>query len=133
MESYRVLNHEIRKKMVIVIQMTLKNHKENQDPDEIREIIKEAPDFEEWDKVNIDDWLRQQIKDDNQEGGEEEEDGEDTEVEDDVPTHDEAFTCLEKAMKWLERQAESDTIQLLSLKRLRDLAAKKRVSSLKLG
>lgn len=119
---------------------------ESYDPNEIREIIKEAPGFEECDNANIDDWLNcdiddpgyqilsdeeivQQIKDDNQEVGEEEEDGEDTEVEGDVPTHDEAFTCLQKAMKWLERQAECDTIQLLSLKRLRDLAAKKRVSS----
>lgn len=34
-------------------------------------------------------------------------------------------------MKWLERQKECDSIQLLSLKRLRDLAAKKRVSGLK--
>jgi hypothetical protein len=34
-------------------------------------------------------------------------------------------------MKWLEKQEECDAIQLLSLKRIRDLAAKKRVSSLK--
>ncbi|KAK9693139.1 DDE superfamily endonuclease [Popillia japonica] len=95
---------------------------ENDDPDEIRDIIKEAPGFEGCDKANIDDWLNcdvddpgyqilsdeeivQQIKDNNQKVGEEEEDGEDTEVEDDVPTYDEAFTCLEKAMKWLQRQA----------------------------
>ncbi|KAK9754910.1 hypothetical protein QE152_g933 [Popillia japonica] len=109
--------------------MTRKNQKANDDPDEIREIIKEAPGFEECDKANIDDWLNcdvddpgyqifsveeivQQIKDDNQEVGEEKENGEDSEVEDDVPTHDEAFTYLEKAMKWLEHQAECDTIQL---------------------
>lgn len=122
---------------------------ESDDPDELREIIKQVPGFEECDNANIDDWLNcdvddpgyqilsdeeivQQIKDDNQEIEEEEDDGEDTAVEeDDVPTHDEAFTCLDKAMKWLERQAECDTIQLLSLKRLRDLAAKKRTSGLK--
>ncbi|KAK9694501.1 hypothetical protein QE152_g33511 [Popillia japonica] len=117
---------------------------ENDDPDEIREIIKEAPGFEECDKANIDDWLNcdvddpgyqilsvkeivQQIKDDNQEVGEQEEDGEDTEVEDDVPTHDEAFTCLEKAMKWLEHQAECNTASVL--KKTRRFCRKKNVSS----
>ncbi|KAK9737701.1 hypothetical protein QE152_g10465 [Popillia japonica] len=87
---------------------------ENDNPDEIREIITEAPGFDECDKANIDHWLNcdvddpgyqilsdeetvQQIKNDNQEVGEEEEDGKGTEVEDYVPTHDEAFISLEKA------------------------------------
>ncbi|KAK9693032.1 hypothetical protein QE152_g34471 [Popillia japonica] len=36
---------------------------ENDDPDEIREIIKEAPGFEECDKANIDDWLNCDVDD----------------------------------------------------------------------
>ncbi|PSN40487.1 hypothetical protein C0J52_05238 [Blattella germanica] len=47
------------------------------------------------------------------------------------PSSEEAFHCLETAMKWVEQQEECDAVQLLCLKRLRDLAAKKRVSSLK--
>ncbi|GBO23439.1 hypothetical protein AVEN_238-1 [Araneus ventricosus] len=41
------------------------------------------------------------------------------------PNSEEAFHCLEKAMKWLKREEECDAIQLLSLKRVRDLAFKK--------
>ncbi|PSN51225.1 hypothetical protein C0J52_10562 [Blattella germanica] len=47
------------------------------------------------------------------------------------PSNEEAFHCLETAMKWVEQQEECDDVQLLCLKRLRDLAAKKRVLSLK--
>jgi len=42
------------------------------------------------------------------------------------PSHGEAFTALETALSWFEKQEESCTTQLLLLKRMRDLAAKKR-------
>lgn len=41
------------------------------------------------------------------------------------PSHEEAFAALETAMCWYEQQAESCPAQLLLLKRIRDLAAKK--------
>lgn len=47
------------------------------------------------------------------------------------PSNEEAFQYFDTAIKWLEQQDECDAVQLLSLKRLRDLAAKKRVSKLK--
>ncbi|PSN51664.1 hypothetical protein C0J52_09618, partial [Blattella germanica] len=40
------------------------------------------------------------------------------------PSNEEAFHCLETAMKWVEQQEECDAVQLLCFKRLRDLAAK---------
>jgi hypothetical protein len=49
----------------------------------------------------------------------------------DIPTHSEAFTCLDKALLWFEAQDESDAIQLNFLKKLRDLAACKRIGALK--
>ncbi|UYV73078.1 hypothetical protein LAZ67_10001757 [Cordylochernes scorpioides] len=47
------------------------------------------------------------------------------------PSNEEAFHCLGTAMKWLEQQEECNTVQLLSLKRLRDSATKNRTSALK--
>ncbi|KAG8273019.1 hypothetical protein J6590_030627 [Homalodisca vitripennis] len=47
------------------------------------------------------------------------------------PSHEEAFSAFNTAMSWLEKQEESCPTQLLLLKRLRDLEAKKRSSSLK--
>lgn len=47
------------------------------------------------------------------------------------PSSEEAIHCLDTAMKWLEQLTEGDTVQLLSLKRTRDVAAEKRVSALK--
>lgn len=41
-------------------------------------------------------------------------------------SHGEAFTALETALSWFEKQEESCTIQLRLLKRIRDPAAKKR-------
>ena len=43
-----------------------------------------------------------------------------------VPSHEEAFHALETAFKWYERQTECDTVSLLQLKRILDLAAIKR-------
>lgn len=39
----------------------------------------------------------------------------------------EAFTCLDIALHWFETQAESDQYQISVLKKIRDLAARKRV------
>lgn len=50
----------------------------------------------------------------------------------DVPTHAHALDCLETAMRWLERQDECNSQTLLVLKHLRDLAATKKYSELKL-
>ncbi|XP_015276635.1 PREDICTED: jerky protein homolog-like isoform X1 [Gekko japonicus] len=47
------------------------------------------------------------------------------------PSHSEAYNALEIALQWLEDQKESDVVQLLFLKSLRDLAAQKIASSLK--
>ncbi|KAK9685634.1 DDE superfamily endonuclease [Popillia japonica] len=54
-------------------------------------------------------------------------------VNDTGPTHAEAFTALDTALTWYtwyERQAESCSTQLLLLKRVRDLAAAKRCSTI---
>lgn len=42
------------------------------------------------------------------------------------PSHDEALSALEPALKWFEKQIDSDTVSLLQLKRIRDIAAMKR-------
>ncbi|CAG0883757.1 unnamed protein product, partial [Darwinula stevensoni] len=42
------------------------------------------------------------------------------------PTHAEAFAAFETVMAWCERQSECCSTQLLLLKRMRDLAAKKK-------
>ena len=46
------------------------------------------------------------------------------------PTASEAFACFD-ALQWMERQPDCDHVQLPSVKRLRDLAAHKRVSTSK--
>lgn len=57
---------------------------------------------------------------------------ENQDVENDAgPSHDEALHSLETALKWFEKQTESDTVSLLQLKRIRDLAAMKRKSGLR--
>lgn len=45
-----------------------------------------------------------------------------------VPSHSEAFMCFDNALKWMERQSECDGVQILAVRRLRDLAARKRAS-----
>ncbi|XP_049306960.1 jerky protein homolog-like [Bactrocera dorsalis] len=42
------------------------------------------------------------------------------------PSASEAFAGLETALKWMERQPECDHLQLLTVKRMRDLAVRKR-------
>nr|CAD7430642.1 unnamed protein product [Timema monikensis] len=41
------------------------------------------------------------------------------------PSHSDAYEAFQTAMNWLERQPEGTAIQLILLKRLRDMAAKK--------
>ncbi|GFW59200.1 uncharacterized protein TNCV_2781311 [Trichonephila clavipes] len=43
-----------------------------------------------------------------------------------VPSNADAFSALETAMEWYEQQSECCPTQLLLLKRIRDLTAKKR-------
>lgn len=107
--------------------------------------MKDAVGFEECDEQNINEWLNCDLDDPGYQimtdeeivehiqlaDKEDEEDYNDFTDESPTPSHDEAFHCLETAMRWLESLKECDTMQLLSLKRLRDLAAKKRVSGLK--
>ena len=47
------------------------------------------------------------------------------------PTDIEAFNALEVVIEWIQQQDSVNCIQLLHLKRLRDMAAEKRMSSLK--
>nr|CAD7393677.1 unnamed protein product [Timema cristinae] len=43
------------------------------------------------------------------------------------PSHSDAYEAFQTAMNWLERQPERTATQLVPLKRLRDMAAKRRV------
>ena len=61
----------------------------------------------------------------------EEEDNLNVEVEAAGPSASEAFAGLETALKWMERQPECDHMQLLTVKRMRDLAARKRMKTVK--
>ena len=46
---------------------------------------------------------------------------ENQDVENDAgPSHDETLHAMETALKWFEKQTESDTVSLLQLKRIRD-------------
>lgn len=58
-------------------------------------------------------------------------DGDDTEneAEETGPRHSEAFVAAETLMTWLEKQNESSPTQLMLLKRIKDLAAKKRITT----
>ncbi|XP_067136916.1 jerky protein homolog-like [Centruroides vittatus] len=110
-------------------------------------LIKECYGFEECDNENIQDWLECDADDpgyqilsddeiiasviDNQDPCDDEEEPSDDNRAEKGPSSEEAFHGLETAMKWLEQQEECDTIQLLFLKHVRDLVAKKRVSAVK--
>ncbi|XP_023214516.1 jerky protein homolog-like [Centruroides sculpturatus] len=70
--------------------------------------------------------------DDEEEPSDDEEEPCDNDHAEKCPSSEEAFHCLETAIKWLEQQEECDAVQLLlSLKRVRDLAARKRDSATK--
>ena len=70
----------------------------------------------------------QTIQDRNNEKQCQDEEGDKTE-EPRGPTNIEAFNALEVAMEWVQRQDSVDRIQLMHLKRLRDMAVEKRMSS----
>ena len=53
------------------------------------------------------------------------------EIDNKGPKHSKAFDAFETAMAWCERQSKCCSTQLLLLKKLRDLAATKRVTNLK--
>lgn len=48
-----------------------------------------------------------------------------------IPTPSEAFTCLDTVLRWFEAQNESDQYQISVLKKVRELAAHKRVGLLR--
>ncbi|PSN48413.1 hypothetical protein C0J52_12094, partial [Blattella germanica] len=104
---------------------------------ELAGLIKESSGFQECDQENIQNWLECDVDDPGHQVLTDDEiiasviDDQDLCDEDCAekgPSSEEAFHCLETAMKWVEQQEECDAVQLLCLKRLRDLAAKKRVS-----
>ncbi|OWR54561.1 jerky protein [Danaus plexippus plexippus] len=95
--------------------------------EEITEAVKILSIGEVCDEENIKEWLDcDKIVDDL--NGCENAEKEETETKDERqgPSHAEAFEALEIAFKWFERQEESDSLQLLQLMRIRDLAALKR-------
>lgn len=112
---------------------------------EVAVLCQSVPGFQECDAADVEEWLDidrndmgYEILDDNdiatsvQES--ENNEGSDSEEEpaDDhsVPSHSEAFTALETVMSWYETQPECSQVQLLLLKRMKDLAGNKRVSKL---
>ncbi|PSN56479.1 hypothetical protein C0J52_08436 [Blattella germanica] len=97
--------------------------------------------FQECDEENIQNWLECDVDDpdhqvltddeiiasviDDQDLCDEEEEPSEEGCAEKGPSSEEAFHCLETVMKWVEQEKECDAVQLLCLKRLRDLAAKK--------
>ncbi|KAK9882186.1 hypothetical protein WA026_019699 [Henosepilachna vigintioctopunctata] len=129
-----------------LLKLTLSNSaiKPHDDFEEITEIMKVLSIGEGCDEENIKEWLNYDSEDPGFQiltdeeiiedlNSNEREDEEETETEDvtHVPSHAEAFEALDVAFKWFERQDESDPIQLLQLKRIRDLAAMKRCDTLR--
>ena len=49
----------------------------------------------------------------------------------DIPTNGETMEMLDKCLKWYEWQSEATPTSLMLLKRVRDLAAKKRYANLR--
>lgn len=120
---------------------------DNEVPSEILDKMSDISVFADCDKNNVNEWLHvdnddpgfQLMTDDEivekllrGEDFTEDSDANDGPEEDDSgPSHAEAFQALDLAFRWLERQEESESTQLLQLKRIRDLAAMKRKSTLK--
>lgn len=113
---------------------------------EFAELFKALPGFSRCTLENAREWLKidafdpgEQMLDEDEivtsvKAGEDsdvpsDEDGEDEESQESssfrYPSHPEAFNALDTAMEWCERQGECSPDQLLLLKRLRDLAARK--------
>lgn len=121
---------------------------ENPDDDleEIVEMLPTIPGFSECDRQDAETWLQNydddpgyQIMNDEEilqyvtesediQNKDEDDDNEGDNIPDSGPSHEEAYSALNTAMTWYERQEESCPTQLLLLKQMRDLAAKKRQS-----
>lgn len=113
----------------------------------MREVVmlcQSVPGFQECDETDAVEWLDldkndmgYEILDDNdivtsmqEPENQESSDSEEDVADDAVPSHSEAFTSLETVMSWYEVQPECSQAQLLLLKRMKDLAGRKRVSKL---
>lgn len=119
--------------------------------EDVTKLCQSIPGFEDCDKTDTAEWLNIDANDQGYETfsdndivlsvqmPEEQEEQESNDSEDDTaddtrlaraPSHAEAFTALETVMSWYEFQPESNPAQLLLLKRMKDLAGRKRVSKL---
>lgn len=126
-----------------------KNEQEFEDEDELsleelRKIILNIPGCSEVSKEDVDQWLESDSSDPGFQILNDDElvdsvtKTESVEEEDDItdepeagPTASEALACFDTALKWMEQQPECDHIQLLTIKRMRDLAARKRMMTAK--
>ncbi|MFS1564304.1 MAG: hypothetical protein ACL7AX_13000 [Candidatus Arsenophonus phytopathogenicus] len=121
---------------------------EERNEGELLRIIEEIPGSSACEVENVTDWLNcdqddpgYQIMTDeeivetlnNATAADEDDDcGDDDEMEDKKgPTHSEAFDALNVALEWAERQDECNPMIVLEVKRLRDLAARKRTTATK--
>lgn len=106
---------------------------------EIADLCNAIPGFEECDLADATEWLNSdinehgyQIYNENEilslvtEVNEPEDSSDDEDAIDSGPSHGDAFSALETAMNWYEKQPECCLPQLITLKKIRDLAAKKR-------
>lgn len=125
------------------------NEKETDEDDlsleELRNILLKIPGCSEVSAQDVGEWVMcdssdpgyQILSDDElienvREESVEEEDDVNVEDEADMgPSASEAFAGLETALRWMERQPECDHMQLLTVKRMRDLAARKRFKTVK--
>ncbi|KAL4126596.1 hypothetical protein QTP88_010808 [Uroleucon formosanum] len=105
---------------------------------EIQECISQVHVFSDCDEENISEWLLMDTNDpgyqilsddkivrnlfEEDETEEEENETDDLTEGENGPSHSKAFDALDLVFKWFERQEESNTTQLLQLRRLRDLA-----------
>lgn len=114
---------------------------------DFHELFAEIPGCENCDKENIAQWLESDANDpgfhlltddeivaevtDQPEVQPASDDESQDEMNEACVTNTEAELCLSKALLWLEQQSDSTTSEIMMLKRLRDTAARKRVSKLK--
>ncbi|XP_028147821.1 jerky protein homolog-like [Diabrotica virgifera virgifera] len=113
---------------------------------EISEICSTLPGFEECNKddameclavdsndsgfqILTDQEIADMLNEDETETMESDSDDNSDKTEETGPTHSEAFVAAEALMSWLEKQNESSPTQLILLKRIKDLAAKKRTTT----
>ncbi|XP_046662996.1 jerky protein homolog-like [Homalodisca vitripennis] len=120
---------------------------DQEDVDEFLELYGEIPGFSECDIQDTENWLTMDndpgfqilndeeivslvlAEDTTQHDSDEDCNTDTAESTKNRPSHEEALSAFNTAMSWLQKQEESCPTQLLLLKRLRDLAAKKRSST----